>query len=75
MNIPLCKFIAMPIVRLVLKIDVLKMAYKQGEKVLFVSPTNWQDEKIVDSTIESLWGLFWKEKMIDLKSSCRETYV
>jgi hypothetical protein len=50
-----------------LKINVFKMehafqmGYKQGEKVLFVSPTNWQGEKIVVSTIESSWGPFWKE--------------
>jgi hypothetical protein len=46
MNIPLCKLIAMPIIRHAFKIDVLKMehafqmGYKQGEKVLFISPTN-----------------------------------
>ncbi len=44
------------------KIDVLKMehafqmGYRQREKVLFISPTNWQGEKIVVSTIESSWG-------------------
>jgi hypothetical protein len=32
------------------------MGYKQGEKVLYVSPINWQGEDIVVSTIESLWG-------------------
>jgi hypothetical protein len=50
------------IVKPALKIDVLKMehafqmGYRQREKVLFVSPTNWQGEKIVVSTIESSWG-------------------
>jgi hypothetical protein len=46
MNIPLCRLMAMPIVRFVLKIHVLKMeqafqmGYMQGEKMFFVSPTN-----------------------------------
>ncbi len=68
MNIPLCKLIAMPIVRPIFKINVLKMeqafqmGYRQGEKVFFISPTIWQGEKIVVSTIESLWGPLQKEK-------------
>ncbi len=58
----------MPIVRLALKIDVLKMehafqmGYNQGEKVSFVSSKNWQGEEIVVSIVESSWGPFWKEK-------------
>jgi hypothetical protein len=60
--------IAMPIMRLALKIDVFKMeqafqmGYKQGEKMFFVSPTNWQGEEISISFVEALWGLLWKEK-------------
>jgi hypothetical protein len=46
MNVLLCKLIAMPFVKLALKLDVFKMEHafqmgKQGEKVLFASPTNW----------------------------------
>jgi hypothetical protein len=37
------------------------MGYRQGE-VFFVSPTNWQGEEIIISTIESWWGPLWKEK-------------
>jgi hypothetical protein len=60
--------VAMPIVRLALKIDAFKMehafqmGYKQGEKMFFVFPTNWQGEKISVSFVEALWGLLWKEK-------------
>jgi hypothetical protein len=39
-----------------------QMGYKQGEKVFYVSPTNWQGEEIIISTVESLWGPLWKEK-------------
>ncbi len=68
MNIPLCRLITMPIVKLALKIDVLKiehafqMGYKQGEKVFFVSPTNWQGKEIVVLIVESSWGPLQKEK-------------
>ncbi len=47
MNILLCCMISMPIVRLALKIDVLKMehafqmGYREGNKVFYVFPTNW----------------------------------
>jgi hypothetical protein len=46
MNIPLCIMISMPMVRLALKIDVLKMeqafhmGYKEGDKVFYVFATN-----------------------------------
>jgi hypothetical protein len=46
MSIPLCRMISMPMVKLTLKIDVLKMehdfrmGYKEGDKVLYVSATN-----------------------------------
>jgi hypothetical protein len=38
------------------------MGYKQGENVLFVSPTNWQGDEIDVSNVESSWGPIWKEK-------------
>ncbi len=68
MNIPLCKLIAMPIVRLALKIDLLKMeqdfwmGYRNREKMFFVPPTNWQGEEISISYVEASWGPLWKEK-------------
>ncbi len=68
MNIPLCRFMAMLIVRLALKIDVhrmeqaFQMGYSLGEKVFFVSPTNWQGEKVFVYFVEASWGPLWKEK-------------
>jgi len=47
MLIPLCPMILMPIVKPTLKIDILKMQqafhgkYREGNKVFYVSPTNW----------------------------------
>jgi hypothetical protein len=38
------------------------MGYRQGEKVFFVSPTNWQGEEIFVPSIEASWGPLWKEK-------------
>jgi len=51
------------------------MGYRQGEKVFFVSPTNWQGEKIIVSIVESSWGLSGRKRMIDLRSCCRETQI
>jgi hypothetical protein len=62
MRIPLCRFIAMPIVKLVLKIDVLKWAISRGRKCFLVSPTNWYGEEIYVFFVEESWGPFWKKK-------------
>jgi len=40
MNIPLYHMISMLVVRPTFKINVLKMGYRQGDKVFYVSPTN-----------------------------------
>ncbi len=68
MHIPLCQMIPMLVVRLALKIDILKMkqafhdGYKEGNKVFFVSSTNWQGgvESIVGYEME--WNSQWKSK-------------
>jgi hypothetical protein len=47
MNIPLYCMISMVVVKPTLKIDVFKMeqafhmGYREGNKVFYVSPTNW----------------------------------
>jgi hypothetical protein len=51
------------------------MGYRQGEKVFFVSPTNWRGEKIIVSIVESSWGLSRRKRVIDLRSYCRETQI
>jgi hypothetical protein len=64
MNIILHHLIAMLVVRLVLKIDALKMehafqmGYKEGEKVFFVSPPVG---KVKRWEFPHLW-IFWKPK-------------
>jgi hypothetical protein len=46
MHVPLCMMVPMPIVRPILNIDILKMeqafhmGYREGNKVLYMSPTN-----------------------------------
>jgi hypothetical protein len=62
MNIPLCKMISMPIVRLALKFDVFKMEqafysrYYKGDNVSYVSPLNWKGhEEFVDDH-EASWN-------------------
>jgi hypothetical protein len=58
----------MPIVRPTFKIDILKMeqafqmGYRQGEKVFFVSPKNWQREEVTISSYQDSWSLVWKKK-------------
>jgi hypothetical protein len=77
MNTPLCQLITMPIVKHVLKIDALKMeqafqmGYRQGEKVFFVSPTNWQSEEISIQLLSNYGVFFGRIRMIDLRSSCK----
>jgi len=73
MNIPLYLMISMPIVRPTLKIDVFKMeqvfqmGYREGDKVLYVSPINWQGEEafVVDHIHE--WDDHWKAMMHHLR--------
>ncbi len=60
MNIPLCWFFSMLIVRLALKIDVVKMEqafftrYKEGENAFYVSSKNSKgDEELVNKCMPS----------------------
>jgi predicted ABC-class ATPase len=67
MNIPFYIMISMLMVRLAFKIDVLKMehvfqmGYKEGDKVFYVSATNWQGEETLVNSYEEGWDCHWKE--------------
>lgn len=51
MNIPLCCMVPVPIVCSTFKIDILKMenvfqmGYKEGDKIFYLSLTNWKGKE------------------------------
>jgi hypothetical protein len=60
--------VAMPIVRLVLKINVMKMeqafqmGYREGENTFYVSPQNWQGKTKFTTNFVKFKSSFWKLK-------------
>lgn len=60
--------VAMPIVRLVLKINVMKMeqsfqmGYREGEIFFYVSPKNWQGKTKFTTNFVKFKSSFWKLK-------------
>jgi hypothetical protein len=67
MNIPLRCMISMLVVRLVFKINVLKMehafqmGFREGDKVFYVFPTNWQGEQAFVADHIHEWDDHWKD--------------
>jgi hypothetical protein len=65
-NIPFCLMISMPVMRPAFKIDVFKieqvfqMGYQEGDKVLYVSPINWQGEEALVADHIHEWDDHWK---------------
>jgi hypothetical protein len=63
----------MPIVRLTLKIDVLKMewvlfmGYCEGERAFYVYSTNWKGEEEKVCTYNDTWNFSWKEKNVEFE--------
>jgi hypothetical protein len=58
--------VVMPIIRLVLKTNVMKMeqafqmGYREGEKTFYVSPQNWQGKTKFTTNFVKFKSSFWK---------------
>ncbi len=68
MNVPLCQMVPMLVVCPTLNIDIMKMkhafqmVYKEGDKVFYLSSTNWKGEKNTIDEHEQLWNVQWWEE-------------
>jgi hypothetical protein len=68
MNVPLCQMVPMLVVCPTFNIDIMKMehafqmAYKEGDKVFYLSSTNWKGEENTIDEHEQLWNVQWWEE-------------
>jgi hypothetical protein len=73
MNIPLCQLLFMPIFRLALNINVLKMeqaffiGYCKGEKAFYVSSKSLKGEKKFVSKYMPSWNILWTYKNVEFE--------
>jgi hypothetical protein len=68
----------MPIVKLTLNIDMLKMektfftGYRKGERVFCISSTNWKGDEEKECTYIDTWSSIWKEKNAEFEKFLAE---
>lgn len=69
LRIPLCRMRAMPLVRPVLRTDILRLqaefsfGYRSGDRVFYVSTTDDKgDSELVNDTVMSTWNSHWLAK-------------
>jgi hypothetical protein len=77
-SIPLCRFQSLPLVRPISEVDVARlqnefvMGYRDGDRVMYVSPHNNLDEVLpVSDEIRAIWNLFWQQANDDFDSMLR----
>lgn len=77
-NIPLCRFIALPVVRPALQTDVDRLAldfthgYKDGDRAFIVSVTGLEGETVpVSENIRCTWNEGWKKKNDEFEDSLK----